>query len=92
MKYKRTDDLKRNVVYKVNCDDCDAEYIGETGRNIIIRMSEHQRDINIHKMTNNMFQHMDETSHTFALNNINILDSENNMFPRNHRNITFQDN
>ena len=37
-------------------------------------------------------QHIDETSHTFALNNINILDSENNMFPRNHRKITFQDN
>ena len=31
MKDKRTDDLKRNVVYKLSSNDCDAEYIGEAG-------------------------------------------------------------
>ena len=30
LKDKRTDDLKRNVVYQVNCNNCDAKYIGET--------------------------------------------------------------
>ena len=51
LKDKRTDDLKRNV-YQVSCNDCDAEYIGETSRNIKIRMSEDQRDINDHKIGN----------------------------------------
>ena len=82
LKDKRNADLKRNVVYQVNCNDCDAKYIGETGRNIKIRMSEHQRDINNHKISNNMFQHVDETSHTFDLNNVKNLHSEKNMFPR----------
>ena len=59
--------------------------------NIKIRMSNHQRNnnnipicnniVNI-PMSNNMFQHIDETSHSFALNNGKILHSEKNRFPR----------
>ena len=49
------------TVYELNCNDCGAEYIGETGRNIKIRMSEHQRDTNNHKMSeyvrSSTFQH-----------------------------------
>ena len=39
------DDDKSNVVYKINCRDCDASYVGETGRALKTRVSEHRRGV-----------------------------------------------
>ena len=46
LKDKRLNEQKRNVIYQVDCNDCDAKYIGESSRNIKIRMTEHERDFN----------------------------------------------
>lgn len=37
---------KKNVVYKINCGDCDASYVGQTGRKLITRIKEHNKYIN----------------------------------------------
>ena len=37
------DDDKFSVVYKTNCRDCDASYVGEMGRALKTRVSEHRR-------------------------------------------------
>ena len=36
---------KKSGIYKVNCKDCCKCYIGQTRRNIEIRMKEHRRNI-----------------------------------------------
>ena len=36
---------KKSGIYKVNCKDCRKCYIGQTRRNIEIRMKEHFRNI-----------------------------------------------
>ena len=36
------DDDKSSIVYKINCRDCDASYVGETGRALKTRMSEYR--------------------------------------------------
>ena len=33
----------RGAVYKIKCSDCQASYIGETGRNLNTRLTEHKR-------------------------------------------------
>jgi len=34
---------RQGAVYKIKCSDCQASYIGETGRNLNTRLSEHKR-------------------------------------------------
>jgi len=35
-----------NVVYKLNCMDCNASYVGQTGRLLKTRIAEHKNHIN----------------------------------------------
>jgi len=37
-------DQKEEVVYEIPCGSCDATYIGETGRTVATRVSEHEKD------------------------------------------------
>ena len=32
---------KSGVIYKINCNECDGDYIGETARNLGARVKEH---------------------------------------------------
>ena len=41
----RIPDDKSSVVYKINYHDCDASYVGETGRALKTRMSKHRRAV-----------------------------------------------
>ena len=36
---------KSNVVYKILCNDCDASYVGQTGRQLKTRIAEHRNHI-----------------------------------------------
>ena len=42
LKSTTPDDKKQGVVYEVPCKDCEAVYIGETGRNLQERIKEHK--------------------------------------------------
>jgi len=37
---------KNDVVYKIGCLDCDGTYVGQTKRQLRIRIKEHRSDIN----------------------------------------------
>lgn len=55
MKIKK---LKNRGVHKIRWDNCDALYVGETGRTIDIRIHEHRRNIE-----SNFHQHLIQTGH-----------------------------
>jgi len=68
---------KKNVVYKISCENCDATYVEQTKRKLNTRISEHRNQINrkLSNTTVNM-KHRLRHNHDFDWLNVKILDSE----------------
>ena len=49
--------LWQGAVYKINCSDCQAFYIGETGRNLTTRLCEHEHAIRKGDKNNHIAEH-----------------------------------
>ncbi|UYV81813.1 hypothetical protein LAZ67_20002537 [Cordylochernes scorpioides] len=65
-------------VYSVSCNDCSASYIGETGRSVAIRMTEHGRCIANRDNRSLIFNHINTTGHSFNLSSPTTLYSNVN--------------
>lgn len=66
-KLKHTADNKdgkflNSGVYKVTCNDCDRQYIGQTGRNFVIRYREHTTGVSASKSV--FGQHLLQNNHS----------------------------
>lgn len=66
---------KNNVVYKLNCSDCDASYVGQTSRMLKTRISEHRSQIN-RSVTNYsvITNYRLLFYHDFCWNDVEVLD------------------
>ena len=66
-----------NVVYKIDCHDCDASYVGQTKRQLRTRIREHKADIKKRSGSPSVIScHKIEHDHEFDWDNATILDSE----------------
>jgi hypothetical protein len=74
----KIDKWSRSGVYKLSCADCEACYVGQTGRSFKVRINEHIRDWKKNKKDDSNFaRHLIEESHHFDLdNNVEILHFE----------------
>ena len=54
---------RQGAVYKIKCCDCQATYIGETGRNLNTRLTEHKRATRNGDLNNNIAEHHLQTKH-----------------------------
>ena len=54
---------RRGAVYKIKCCDCQATYIGETGRNLNIRLTDHKRATRNGDINNHIAEHHLKTNH-----------------------------
>ena len=71
------DDDKSNVVYKINCRNCDASYVGETKRALKTCVSEHRRAVEkMDFLGSALAQHAWEHDHHIDWTNACILDVE----------------
>ena len=62
----KVDTFEKSGVYELSCGDCDAIYIGQTGRNFQIRTEEHFRHWqNKNKNKSNFADHLLESNHSF---------------------------
>ena len=53
----------QGAVYKIKCCDCQASYIGETGRNLSRRLTEHKRATKNGDVNNHIAEHHLKTKH-----------------------------
>jgi len=68
---------RSNVVYKINCLDCDASYVGQTRRLLKQRIEEHRNHIRRDTtQTSVITDHRLKFSHEFDWENVEILDEE----------------
>lgn len=72
---------KKDAVYQINYQQCDAQYIGEISRQIGQWMNEHYKDAWKSRWLSHGYQHTRETDHAVNLNNPSILGTEVNFFP-----------
>ena len=66
---ERIDVKSQSGVYKISCRDCDAIYIGETGRQVATRVKEHVRDY----VKSNMGRHLLAYNHKLDEDKVVIL-------------------
>nr|VZI30387.1 unnamed protein product [Spirometra erinaceieuropaei] len=62
-----------NVVYRVQCSSCEANYVAETGKRLQTRMSEHARAVRRMDQLSLVAEHCAASGHTFAFENAEIL-------------------
>ena len=70
------------AVYKIKCSDCQATYIGETGRNLTMRLNEHKRATKKSDVNNNIAEHHLKTSHTIDWDSATCLTYSTDYYER----------
>lgn len=61
---------KKSGVYKLNCDNCNGVYVGQTGRNFVTRYKEHISAVrNNHPDKSHFAKHLLETGHELQSDN-----------------------
>ena len=86
LKTKIPMELNSGVVYKINCEDCDGTYIGQTKNYLRDRINTHKRSIAKGSNETALSQHANSTGHKFNFQTVKILEHE-----KNHTKRTFKE-
>ena len=55
------------MVYKINCKDCDASYVGQRGRRLYVRIKEHNKKYTMKDENSSLYLHTKENNHTIDI-------------------------
>jgi len=65
---------KNNVVYKIQCKDCEATYVGQTKRQLKTRLKEHKTNIKLDQSKHSVIsEHIIKYNHSFDWENTKIM-------------------
>ncbi|KAM0737155.1 hypothetical protein ACS0PU_000248 [Formica fusca] len=68
---------RQNVIYKIDCNDCDASYVGQTRRQLNTRITEHKNHIRRNASNHSVItEHRINFNHNFDWDGVRILDTE----------------
>ena len=73
---------RQGAVYKIKCSDYQASYIGETGRNLNTRLTEHKRATKNGDANNHIAVHHQLTNHDIDWDSAQCLTYSTNYFQR----------
>nr|CAH8839708.1 unnamed protein product [Trichobilharzia regenti] len=68
---------KINAIYKINCMNCNKNYIGQSEHPLRIRIQEHKSAKKRHDINSLVSMHTDNYGHQFDWDNVKILDRGN---------------
>jgi len=72
---------KNNVVYKIQCRDCEATYVGQTKRQLKTRLKEHKNNIKLDQSKHSVIsEHITKYNHSFDWENTKIIDYESRYY------------
>ena len=69
---------EKSGIYKIQCNDCDAIYIGKTRRALKTRVREHTRSIANQKKYTGLAEHCIENQHSIKEDDVKLLHTETN--------------
>ena len=75
-------DQQCGAIYKIQCSDCDAFYIGETGRQLNTRIGEHKKSVRLDGISSAVGEHQMDTGHDIAWDEVSVLGIESKDYPR----------
>ncbi|KYM95312.1 hypothetical protein ALC62_14042 [Cyphomyrmex costatus] len=68
---------KKNIVYEIQCSDCDATYVGQTKRMLKTRVNEHHSHIRRNTSSRSVItDHRLQHNHDFEWNNVKIMEKQ----------------
>ena len=90
-KYKKNDGRKKDLIYKIPCQDCKLCYIGETAQWYDEREKQHKRCVRNQDENNALFRHIKETGHDIAWERVEFLEFEQRTYCRKMKESFFID-
>ena len=74
---------KNNIVYEINCSNCEAVYFGESKQSLKSRSDEQERFVrNCNCKKNEIVKHCWEADHNFSWDQKEVVDRESRLIPR----------
>ena len=74
---------KNNIVYQIDCNNCEAVYFGESKQSLKSRSDEHKRSVrNCDSDKNEIVKHCWEADHNFSWDQKKVVDRESRLIPR----------
>ena len=75
-------DEKTNFVYRIDCNECAATYIGQIERRLSIRVNKHMKKCANKDQSSAIYTHMEGSNHKFNFNNVKVLYTEQSLGKR----------
>ena len=63
MLIKHSPDVQQGCIYEIPCSSCNKKYVGQTSKELLTRIKQHQYCVRTGNMSSSLFTHMNEHDH-----------------------------